>query len=142
MADQPERKTVKIGVKEGGGPALGYRWNVEVLDRAYDEAMGFLNQDQYDHLAAQVRELARQDDPTHSDTVDVRPIEDDHEVRDKGGILGKINVRVFFFVRKPSRSIVVLGAIKKEEDGATSTADKITMRWRKRQYLGKDHSGT
>jgi hypothetical protein len=128
-------KPVKIGVREGGGRPPGYQWNVNILDRGYDEAMGFLNEDQYEHLANQVREIARQDDPTHSDTVDVRPIEDFYEIRDKGGILGKINARVFYFVNKPAREIVVLGAIKKENDGATAVSDKITMRQRKRNYL-------
>ncbi len=60
------RKSVKVGVKEGGGPPPGYRWNAEILDRAHDEAMAFLDSEQYDHMASQVRELALHDDPTHS----------------------------------------------------------------------------
>src|SRR4051794_5280182 len=101
MENRPQRKAVKVGVKVGGGPPPGYSWNVEVLNQAFEEAMGFLNEDQYTHLANQVRELARQDDPTHSDTVDVTPIEDYHELSDKGGILKNLNVRVFFFPYKP-----------------------------------------
>jgi hypothetical protein len=135
MADQPRDKAVKVGVKQGGGPPPGYQWNVDILEQAYSEAMGFLNDDQYCHMAAQVRELARQEDPTHSETVDVRPIETFYEVRDKGGILTNLNVRVFYFVHKPSRRIVVLGAIKKENDGPTPTGDRLTMRRRKRLYL-------
>ena len=54
----------------------------------------------------------------------------------------KLNVRVFFFVHKPSRTIVVLGTIKKEKDGPTSVGDKITMRRRKRLYLEKFRSRT
>ena len=50
MADDPGRKNVKVGVKEGGGPPPGYQWSVEILDQAYEEAMGFLNPDQYDHI--------------------------------------------------------------------------------------------
>ena len=137
MADgnNPRRKAVKVGVKEGGGPPPGYLWNVDLLGQAFDEAMGFLNEDQYSHLASQVRELAMQEEPTRAETVDVRPVEDFHEIRDKGGILGKINARVFFFNHKPTRTILVLGAIKKENDGPTPIGDLRTMRRRKRLYL-------
>lgn len=135
MAEKPRRKPVKTGVKEGGGPPPGYQWTVDIIDQAFDEAMAFLDEDQYDHLADQVRELAGQEDPRHSDTVDIRPIEDFWEIRDKGGVLGKINARVFFVIHKPSRKIVVLGAIKKEKDGPTPVGDKHTMRRRKRLYL-------
>jgi hypothetical protein len=132
-------KEVKVGVQRGSGPPPGYEWNVNLLDQAFEEAMGFLSEDQYDHLAEQVRELARQDDPTHSETVDIRPIEDFYEIRDKGGILGKINARVFYFVHKPSRTMVVLGAIKKENNGPTPLGDKCRMRRRRRLYLEKYH---
>jgi len=128
MADDPTRKPVKIGVKEGEGPPPGYTWNVFILTQAFEEANDFLDADQYHHMANQVRDLATHEDPTHSDTVDVRAVEDFHEIRDKGGILGKINARVFFFVHKPSRGIIVLGAIKKENDGPTPTGDRLRAR--------------
>jgi hypothetical protein len=133
--DQSNKKTVKTGVKQGAGPPPGYRWNVDILDLAHDEAVDLLNADQYEHLARQVKELAAQDDPTHSNTVDVRPIEDWHEIRDKGGILGQLNVRVFFFVRHETRKIVILGTIKKENNGPTPTGDRHRVRRRKRLYL-------
>jgi hypothetical protein len=141
MADGPARKTVKVGVKEGGGPPPGYQWNVDVLDRAHDEAMAFLNQDQYDHLANQVRELARHDDPSHSSIIDIRPIEDFYELRDKGGILGRLNVRVFYYLRGSNRRIVILGAIKKENNGPTPVGDRLCMRRRKRLHEA-DHPAT
>jgi phage-related protein len=140
MAKGPQRKRIKVGVKEGGGPPPGYKWNVEILDQAFEEAMGFLSEDQYDHMADQVRELATQDDPTHSQTVDVRAIEDFYEIRDKGGVLRKISARVFFFTHKVSRTIVVLGALKKETNGPTPIGDKCMMRRRRRLYLEKLHS--
>ena len=59
MAEQPGQPSVKIGVKEGGGLPPGYEWNVEIFDQAFDEAMSFLTEDEYAHLASQVRELAR-----------------------------------------------------------------------------------
>lgn len=135
MSEQPGQRPTKVDVREGGGPPPGYQWNVDLFDQAHDEAMGFLSGDQYDHMADQIRELARQPDPTHSQTIDVRPIQDFFEVRDKGGILKKLNVRVFFFVHKPSRTIVILGAIKKENNGPTPVGDKSTMHRRMRLYL-------
>ncbi len=135
MVSEGKKKQVKVGVVTGGGPPPGYLWNVEILNQAYDEAMDFLKEHQYEHLANQFRELARQTDPTHSDTIDVRPIEEFQELRDKGGVLTNLNVRVFFFVYKPTRSIVVLGTMKKENNGSTPVGDRLRMRRRMRLYL-------
>lgn len=129
------KKPVKVGVRQGGGPPPGYRWTVQVLDAAYQEAQRFLNEARYQHMAAQVRELAREDDPTHSVTQSVDAIEDFHELRDKGGILGGLNVRIFFFLDKPASTLVILGAIKKENDGPTPRDIRIRMARRKRLYL-------
>jgi hypothetical protein len=104
---------------------------------AFEEAIGFLDPDQYEHLAAQVRELAGEVDPTHSETIDIRPIENFYEIRDKGGVLGKINARIFFLVRKSTRTIVVLGAIIKKNDGQNPIGDRRRMMRRMKMYLEK-----
>ena len=129
------RKQVKTGLRVGGGPEPGYLWGVEFLDIARDEAMGFLSEPQYQHLVDQMRSLASEDDPTHPKTVSVDAIEDFHEMREKGGPLGKLNVRVFFLLQKERRMIVVIGAIKKENDGPTPTGDRYRMKRRKRKLL-------
>ncbi len=129
---------VKIGVQRGGGPPPGYRWTVLVLDIAYSEARKFLNEDQYQHMAMQVKELAREHDPTHSSLVSVDAVDDFHELRDKGGILCGLNVRVFFFLDKRISALVVLGAIKKQNDGPTPIGDRKRMARRKRKYLQGD----
>jgi hypothetical protein len=129
------KKPVKVGVEKGAGRPPGYRWTVRILDIAFEEASAFLNEAQYQHVAAQVRELAREVDPTHSATQSIDAVEDFHELRDKGGILGGLNVRVFFFVHKPESELVILGAIKKQNDGPTPIGDKIRMARRKRKYL-------
>lgn len=132
MADK-KAKPIKVGVKEGAGEPP-YEWSVGILDRAYDEASDILNDAQYEHMAMQVKELARQDDPTHSDTVDVRKIEDFYEIRDSGGILNGINVRVFFGQDDGERWIIVLGVIKKQNNGKTPQGDKSRMKRRWRKY--------
>src|SRR5438105_3166685 len=110
-------REIKVGVQRGGGPPPGYRWNVHILDVAHTEATKFLNEDQYRHVAMQLKELARETDPTHSVTASVDAVEDFHELRDKGGVLGGMDVRVFFYLDKTGSAIVVLGAIKKHYDG-------------------------
>ena len=127
-------KDIKVGVERGGGPPPGYRWTVLLLDTAYREAMRFLTEDQYQHLAMQFKELAREEAPTHSVTASVDQVEDFYELRDKGGILGGLNVRVFFSLDRGRSAIVVLGTIKKQNEGPTPKGDKVRMCRRKRMY--------
>jgi len=132
-------KEVKVGVKHGGGPKPHYEWNVLILNRSFVEACDFLDDAQYRHMALQVKELAMQRDPTHSQTVSVEKIEDFYEIRDKGGPLGNLNVRVFFGVEDNGRNIVVLGTIVKKNDGQTRKGDKVRMRRRWRKYRHGDY---
>lgn len=136
-----DKKKLKIGVKQGGGPAPGYFWGVVILDMAYNEAMRFLSEDQYCHVAGLVKVLASEEDPSHSVICSVKPIEDFFELREKGGILGNINTRVFFFLENTlpeNKNLVVLGAIKKENEDQTPRATVIRMERRKRMYLEGD----
>jgi hypothetical protein len=136
-----EAKPMSVGVREGGGPPPGYRWSVWIVSLAFDEAMSFLTPVQYEHLAMQFKELALQDDPTHSVSVSVRSMapESYYELRDKGGVLGNINVRVFFGVDKESRAIVVMGTISKKNDGPTPIGDVIRIRRRWRKYQNNEY---
>jgi hypothetical protein len=141
MDQQPERKPIKIGVREGDGPPPGYQWTVDILDQAYAEAMSFLTKEQYHHVAAQFRDLAKEADPTRSPVIDVRTIDGFYELRDKGGVLKRINVRVFFCIsKKPVRKIIVLGAINKKNDGRTPVYVRILMDYRMRRYLAQNCS--
>jgi hypothetical protein len=132
-------REVKVGVEVGGGPTPHYRWTVWILDIAFEEAMSFLTDEQYQHMAMQVKELAMEVDPTHSTTASVDAIQNYHELRDKGGILGKLNVRIFFYVDQPHSRIVVIGAIKKQNDGQTPNPVRIQMARRVRKYLNGDY---
>jgi len=71
--------------------------------------------------------------------VDVDQIEDFHELREKGGILGNKNVRIFFGINKGDRTILILGGFKKENNGPTPGGVKITMRRRWRKYQAGDY---
>ena len=135
------KKDLRTGVHEGGGPPPGYRWSVLVLEDAFEEAMAFLDEDQYQHAAQQVKELAREEDPSHSVTQSIDAIEDFHELRDKGGILGNINLRVFFYLDSDRSLIVVFGATNKKNDGPTPRRVKLRMRSRLRRYLRGEYRG-
>lgn len=135
MAKESEHERNKIGVRRGGGPPPGYEWNVAILPQVRAEARGFLDEDQYAHLSRQVRELAGHEDPTHSETLDIRPVGDMFELKEKGGILRRLNVRVFYFVSRDDRTIVILGAFSKQNDGPTPQGDLWRMEKRMRRYL-------
>ena len=128
-------KARQDGRPRGGGRPPGYQWGLEILDLSTQEARGFLSDTQYSHVAQQFRQLCREDEPTTSALVGVRPIDDFHELRDKGGPLGRINVRVFFFVHHERRNLVILGCINKKNDGSTPLGDVRRMARRKRLYL-------
>ena len=134
------RKPLKVGVKVGKGAPPGYQWSVGVLDLAHRESIDVLAKPgQRQHIAQQVRELARQAAPSTSETIDIRPIEGDvFEIRDYGGVLGGLNIRVFFGVDHARRVIVVLGVFKKQNDGPTPLGDKVRNLRRWRCYLNGD----
>ncbi len=126
---------VKTGVVKGGGEPPGYMWNCLFLNVARREAMEHLDEAQYHHVADQFKEMAMQVDPIRAPGVDVQRIEDFFELRDKGGPLRKLNIRVYFAVYGGKRSdIVVLGTTKKEADGKTPYHDIVRMRRRKRAF--------
>lgn len=131
-------KDLKIGVHRGDGEPE-FKWTVIILDLAFQDAMEFLDESQYHHVAEQVQELAREMDPTHPVTQTVSMVEDLFELKEKGGPLGKINVRVFFILDKPRTAIVVLGAIFKQNEGKTPLGDKKRMQRRKRKYFAGDY---
>lgn len=108
--------------------------NVGIIDFVFDEAVKLVGERGYDHLALQIKELALQDDPKHSDTIDVRPIEDFLALRDGGAPFGGANIRVFYGIDDERRSIIPLGVIKKQNNGHTPLGDKVRMRRRWRNY--------
>jgi hypothetical protein len=133
------KKQLLVGVHEGAGQPPGYEWSVLFLSVARADANRFLTEPQYQHVVMQFQELAREVDPTHSKTCSVKAIDTYYEFRDKGGILGKINIRVFFSVEKEQKAIVVLGAVKKEADGKMPNVDKIRMARRQRKLRAGDY---
>jgi hypothetical protein len=135
------KKEVKIGVHQGAGSPV-YLWTVKILDVAHREACKCLNEGEYQHMAMQVKQLATEQNPSHSQLCSVDAIEDFHELRDSGGMLGGKNVRVFFGIHTDEglKDIVVLGVIIKQNNGPTPQGDKIRMRRRWRKYKAGEFS--
>lgn len=50
-----------------------------------------------------------------------------------------MNIRVFFGVDSASRALIVLGVIKKQNNGPTPLGDKVRMRRRWRNYRAGEY---
>jgi len=101
--------------------------------------MRFLDEAQYGHVIDLMRALAAEPDPRRPKTVEVEAVEGFFELKDKGCILGNINLRIFFIVEDESKAVLVLGAIKKEADGKTPEWAKIRVRNRLRRFRSGDY---
>lgn len=122
---------VKVATKQALAAPLV--WRVGYLEAANKDASKFLDEDQIEHLRQQIIDLATHENPRVSQTQNVERIEDFFELKDKGGILGKISVRVFFAVFDEDTLIVVLGCHKKESEGQTPRHVIVRVRNRLRQ---------
>lgn len=103
-------KPLKVGLRAGGKPPDELLWSVHYLTA-----------------------LAREADPRRPTTQRVEQVEEFYEFKDKGGILAKINLRVYFAVLSAQKTIVTLHAIKKEADGQTPKHVKILVGMRLRR---------
>jgi hypothetical protein len=112
------------------------RWELGYLEAAEKEARSFLTEEQYAHAIQLFDDLAYESNPTKSETQDVSKIYEFYELRDKGGILGKINLRVYFTIFKERKLILVLATYKKEDDG--KVPQHIVIRVRNRLRVAKE----
>lgn len=128
-----ETSRLKVGAFAGEECLFGkYSWNVGILDQAYGEARKILTPEQYEHVKQQVQQLACLCEPARSVTVDVRSLNDLWEIRDKGGVLGKLNIRLVYGQDSTRRCLVVLGCFLKKADGKTPLGiiRRCERRWR------------
>ncbi len=73
----------------------------------------------YAHCVGVVQRLVDIYDPALVTDLDIKPIGDFHELRLKGHLLGRTNLRIYFAVRPALNEVVVLKAYKKEDDHRT-----------------------
>lgn len=110
-------------------------WQLGYLEAAVKEARRYLDDDQYAHVVGLFDELASEDNPRASKSQSVRQVDDFFELREKGGILGNINFRVYFIVDDETKFIIVLGCDKKE--GENKIAPHMTVRMRNRGNVAR-----
>lgn len=128
-------KKVKTRKVKAVAPSRVARWRIGYLDVVKKEAQKHLTDEQYAHVIGLIEELACEDDPTKSQTQHVEKIENFYELKDKGGILGKINVRVYFILIPEQKLVLTLKFDKKEQDGKPSRHAVTSVRNRLRQAL-------
>ena len=110
-------------------------WNIKFWPTALKDAKQLLPP-QYWHVADQLRELARCKEPARCPTLDIDRISGFWRLAEKGGPLGKTNIRVFFTIEDSDgrKEIVILGVHKKEEEGKLRKSVKTRIERRLRLY--------
>lgn len=127
----------RIVAREGQGPPPPLQWDVRVPPCVFKEAKKLLrHKEKYVHAVGLVTELARHEDPSHSETLTLDNLrnEEFHEISDKGGPLGKLNLRIYYYIDKEAGDIILLSVQKKEADRATPTSIIQLCRTRLRMY--------
>lgn len=120
-------------IKAGVEPSRALK--IIPLSVAIKEARAFLNEAQYLHVVGLVRRLSEfGNEEAMSDMRIEKIAQSIWELKDKGGVLGKINLRVFFGHLTNRELIIVLGAIKKENQHSTPRHIVIRMHNRLRDY--------
>ena len=107
---------------------------VSVLASAKKQGRKVLSARQYLHAIELVKQLADFNDPAAVADLRIEPIEDFYELKDKGGLLGKINLRIYFGYFPKLNEIVVVHVYKKEQECQLPRHIIITVQARIRNY--------
>lgn len=95
------------------------KWSLGYLDAAVDEGNKTLTGEQYCQVIEVFEQLSMYENPQTA-PFDIKPVEGFFELRDKGGVFGKLNVRTFFTLLDRRKLIFVIGCCKKEQGGKTA----------------------
>jgi hypothetical protein len=98
------------------------------------EAREFLTIGQYVHVTDFVKQLVGFGRKDYDRTMRIEEIQGFWELKEKGSVLGKINLRVYFTYVSESNKIVILSAYKKEDDGAAPPHIILRLKERLRAY--------
>jgi hypothetical protein len=110
------------------------KWKVVVLEVAKNEGKRILDTCQYQHIVEVIKRLKDFGNYEELSDLDIEPISDFWELREKGGPLRKINLRVYFAILKDDKILVILKAYKKEEDGQTPQHVIVSIQHRLNEY--------
>jgi hypothetical protein len=121
-------------VERPSGGLSPSKWTVVVLEVARKEGHKILSTLQYDHMVEVLKRLEDFGNPEETADLDIEPISSFYELKEKGGLLGRINLRVYFGVIPKRRELVIAKTYKKEEMGAAPRHVVISVEDRLEQY--------
>jgi len=129
-ADKPE------GRKEPARVVREQAWQTVIVPTIVRrEAREFLTIGQYVHVTDFVKQLTGFGSRRYDRTICIAPIDEFWELKEKGGMLGKINVRIYFAFLKESNEIAILHAYKKEDDAQVHPSVLLLVRQRCRRFV-------
>ena len=105
-----------------------------VLPVVKKEGHKILSDVQYDHMVEILRRLVDFGNKEEIGDLDIKPIRSFFELREKGGILGRINLRVYFGTFPEENKLVIAKVYKKDEEGAPPRHIVILVEDRLEQY--------
>jgi len=119
----------------------GQAWQrVIVLPIAAKEGWNELTPGQYLHVKDHVKQLVGFGRKEFDTSITIAPFGEFWELKIKGGVLGKKNIRVYFKHHQSANEIVVLHTYKKEDDGQAPRHIPIKLKNRFKFYLDRDPS--
>lgn len=96
-----------------------HEWVVVALNVAKAEGRKILSKPQYEHIKEILERLVDFGDKEELSDLSIEPIGSFWELREKGGILGRINLRIYFGTLPEDWELVIAKTYKKEDDGKT-----------------------
>ena len=128
-------QSVTKTLKKAGTSEPPLVWNLKCWPSCLDDVK-YLNEEQYWHVAQQLMDIARCEEPIKCQTQNINKIGDFWKLHEKGGPLGKTNLRIFFITEDSGdqKDIVVLGVHKKEQEGKLRNSVIIRIKRRMRLY--------
>lgn len=107
-------------------------YRVGYLLNARQEAKKALSDEQYAYAVRMARRLQDWSDPLGLCGLRIEQVDGFYELKLKGNVLGKTNLRIFFAVFDKARTVVVLGVHVKEEEGQLPRQVVLRMKNRHR----------
>ena len=115
---------------------------VVVVGMAAKEGWDELTPGQYLHLKDLVKQLVGFGRQAYESNLTIAPFGDFWELKAKGGVLGRKNMRVYFKFDKGANDVVVLHTYKKEDDRQAPPHVQIRVKNRWNCYVRGDFGGS
>lgn len=126
----------QIAAERGEAESDDVQWQtVVVLAVAKAEGHDFLTPAQYLHVVDLAKQLVGFGARRFDSALTIAKLQEFWELKDKGGVLGRLNVRVYFKYEVDRNEIIVLSTYKKEDDGKAPSHILLRLRNRLRAYL-------